>query len=275
MAPRKERVQRTAAVRGDRPDSPAALRSPGLSFSTRQVAQLLAVGEATVKRLTDSGALPCLRGLNGGSRRFAPEDLIAHLRQDHPAPAPVRPSLLHLAGAGEITQAVAVALELLAQGFTVERFFDAFLAPVIQQAAPGFVEALADRLAALGAPRVGRVQPVAVIIPVGRSADPWVSLVSAVFRAHAFEVLRPVDPANPRLAAQVALRANARAVAFVFSGELFADAVAEEALALAGQMAVAFAPGSVCAVGPRLRSLPEGVVPLQSMEDLRGMIDAG
>ncbi len=51
-------------------------------ISTRQVAELLAVSEATVKRWADAGSLRCFR-TPGGHRKFRMEDVSSFLREFH------------------------------------------------------------------------------------------------------------------------------------------------------------------------------------------------
>src|SRR6478736_9497515 len=54
-------------------------RTPVDIISTRQVAELLAVSEATVKRWADAGTLRCFR-TPGGHRKFRMEDVADFLR---------------------------------------------------------------------------------------------------------------------------------------------------------------------------------------------------
>src|SRR5207245_3576484 len=53
----------------------------GGSLSTRQVAQLLGIGEASVKRLANAGGIGFLRSSRKDSRRFAPEQVLDYLRR--------------------------------------------------------------------------------------------------------------------------------------------------------------------------------------------------
>ena len=51
-------------------------------LSTRQVAQLLGVGEATVKRWADAGEIDCFR-TPGGHRKFRLRDVTAFVHKRH------------------------------------------------------------------------------------------------------------------------------------------------------------------------------------------------
>ena len=51
-------------------------------LSTRQVAQLLGVGEATVKRWADAGEIDCFR-TPGGHRKFRLRDVTAFVQKRH------------------------------------------------------------------------------------------------------------------------------------------------------------------------------------------------
>src|SRR3981189_24716 len=69
-------------------------------LSTRQVATLLGVGEATVKRWADAGEIECFR-TPGGHRKFRLRDVTAFVQKPQylsrgPAPAPAPPRATEL-----------------------------------------------------------------------------------------------------------------------------------------------------------------------------------
>ncbi|HEY4729946.1 MAG TPA: PAS domain-containing protein, partial [Myxococcales bacterium] len=51
------------------------------SFSARQVAHILGIAEASVKRLAEAGQLKLLRSTRKNSRRFAPGEVLEYLRR--------------------------------------------------------------------------------------------------------------------------------------------------------------------------------------------------
>ena len=62
-------------------------------LSTRQVAQLLGVGEATVKRWADAGEIDCFR-TPGGHRKFRLRDVTAFVHKRHYEVAETLPAQL-------------------------------------------------------------------------------------------------------------------------------------------------------------------------------------
>src|SRR6266851_2830523 len=88
-------------------------------FSTRQVAQLLGVGEATVKRWADAGEIDCFR-TPGGHRKF---------RLGDEAVAAVEKSAL----AGDASSLVAQMAALRLRGHGLAAIFDDVVAPALQR----------------------------------------------------------------------------------------------------------------------------------------------
>ena len=113
-------------------------------LSTRQVAQLLGVGEATVKRWADAGEIDCFR-TPGGHRKFRLRDVTVFVQKRHyqasgPLPAnlpegdsgPAAISLLQkTALAGNIEACVALLAALRLRGASLEELFDEVVSPAL------------------------------------------------------------------------------------------------------------------------------------------------
>src|SRR3954464_7662014 len=115
-------------------------------LSTRQVATLLGVGEATVKRWADAGEIDCFR-TPGGHRKFRLRDVTAfvHKRQYHaagPVPGalpqgadePGDAAVQHFQSAalrGDAQALVAQLAALRLRGHTLAALFDGIAAPAL------------------------------------------------------------------------------------------------------------------------------------------------
>ena len=268
----------------DRKDTPG-LRGQDLkaeeatpAFSTREVATLLGVAEASVKRLADANQLPCLRSETRGVRRFAPQHLLGFLRTQTEARAPTpNTAAAKVFGAAaarnDLAGAVAVALELYGAGAGLETTLDALVTPAAEGAAPGFVESFLERVVPLGSHQKRTGAP-AVVISIGHPAPLGPALITCLLRSRGYETLKLVQGLDPQQAGQAAVRSGARLIVLVFAGVLAADETEKAALVVAGRLAAALPPQSVCAFGPRLRSLPPGVVSIRTMQDLAQLMEA-
>jgi MerR family transcriptional regulator, light-induced transcriptional regulator len=115
-------------------------------LSTRQVAQLLGVGEATVKRWADAGEIDCFR-TPGGHRKFRLRDATAFVQKRHFAvtdglPAELAPGVEEagaeavatvekLALAGNASGLVAQIAALRLRGHELSAIFDDVIAPAL------------------------------------------------------------------------------------------------------------------------------------------------
>lgn len=117
------------------PEAPAAVAP--LALSSRDVARLLGVGEATVKRWADDGRLEC-RKTPGGHRRFTLSS-IAAFRRKWPAsdlrwptsPEVARKELLQKALAGEGEELTRLVLAGIDEGLPIESLCDDWLSPML------------------------------------------------------------------------------------------------------------------------------------------------
>jgi excisionase family DNA binding protein len=119
-----------------------AVTLPGdapMTLSTREVARILGVGEATVKRWADDERLSCRR-TPGGHRRFSLSD-VAGFRESHPgwheawpvSAEVARNELLLRALRGDGTGLARLALSGIDSGLSVARFCDEWLAPMLME----------------------------------------------------------------------------------------------------------------------------------------------
>ena len=115
------------------------------SLSTRQVAQLLGIGEASVKRLANAGAIGFLRSSRKDSRRFAPDQVLDYLCQTGADGREFDAA----AAAGDVASCVAALLQELGRGTAFDELLDLRVAPVARTAAPAFLHELLSRLPAL------------------------------------------------------------------------------------------------------------------------------
>lgn len=114
-------------------------------LSTRQVAQLLGVGEATVKRWADAGEIECFR-TPGGHRKFRLRDVTAFVQKRQFDVAGTMPSQLEPEGddavaavaafekvalAGDASACVAQLAALRLRGPTLAQLFDEVVAPAL------------------------------------------------------------------------------------------------------------------------------------------------
>lgn len=218
----------------------AAPRPAG--FSTRQVAQLLGIGEASVKRLSDAGSIACLRTAGRSVRRFTAAQVAAYLWGTARDPQRsgrrgVAAELAQALSGGDIPRCVAIAVELFGDGMPLDAIVDEVIAPAARHSAPGAIVELSGRLSALSfAPR--RSASV-ILVPFGGGVE--ASLAGAVVRANGVDVLTPVAGMRPAEIAGLAARARAALVVVAADG----PSDVSDGNALAGEIAGAF-PGQVC-----------------------------
>jgi MerR family transcriptional regulator, light-induced transcriptional regulator len=122
-------------------------------LSTRSVAEVLGVSEATVKRWADAGTLRCFK-TPGGHRKFRLRDVKAFLadQQDGPIeePAPSPPSSSELSPEQLEARALALAADVDAlvslvanqrlKGLTLAHTFDKVIAPALHDIGAGWAE---------------------------------------------------------------------------------------------------------------------------------------
>ena len=217
-------------------------------LSTRQVATLLGVGEATVKRWADAGEIDCFR-TPGGHRKFRLRDVTAFVQKRQyqtagPLPAAVAQGadepgeqairlFAEAALRGDSPALVAQLAGLRLRGHSLAELFDEIVTPALHRIgdewAQGKLSVAEEHVAAQAViDVVARSQPLAE--PPGEPvrADRGTAVVAAVagelhdiasrmaaclLRAQGFEVLAPLAQTPARDLADLILRARASVVA--------------------------------------------------------------
>jgi len=279
-------------------------------LSTRQVAQLLGVGEATVKRWADAGEIECFR-TPGGHRKFRLRDVTAFVQgrkfEVHGTlPARLSPAAAEEEGAaisefetsalaGDASGCVAQLAAHRLRGETLAGIFDDVVAPALvdighrwQVATLSIAEEHVGSQAVLDA--IARAQPLAeppgepnralrgaavVAAVAGEMHDIAARMVACLLRARGFEVLAPLAQTPARDLADLVLRCRASLVALSSTvprdpGEL------SEQIGLAARAANQSG-GRVVVGGAGMANvpLPEGAEMLRSMRELEAHVGAG
>src|SRR5258705_13415634 len=110
-------------------------RVNGGSFSARQVAHILGIADATVKRLAEAGNLKWLRSTRKNSRRFAPGDVIEYLRRGSTSPIDFESS----AASQDVSSCLVYLLEQLTEGTPLETLLAERVRPVAASTPEHFI----------------------------------------------------------------------------------------------------------------------------------------
>ena len=268
-------------------------------LSTRQVAQLLGVGEATVKRWADSGEIDCFRTV-GGHRKFRLRDVTAFVqKRDYhtvmPLPASAAANIDEAQSrfeksslAGDIDSCVAQMAALRLSGMTLADIFDDVVAPALHKVGSKWEKcqlSVADEHIATNTvvDAIARAQPLAeppgepnradkgtavVASVAGEQHDVAARMAACLLRARCFEVLAPLAQTPARDLAELILRTRAQVVALC-STYAASPAQIQEQVDLASQ-AVQLTGGVLFTGGPGMDKvkLPAGVRLLTRMADL-------
>jgi|SRR5919109_3102301 hypothetical protein len=230
------------------------------SLSTRQVAQLLGIGEASVKRLANAGAIGFLRSSRKDSRRFAHDHVLQYLCRNGADANEFGPA----AAAGDVPSCVAALLDELGRGSGVDELLDSRVAPVAKTVAPAFLRDLLSRLPALSG--AARKSAPAFVATIGRVETHSIALLDCALRAHGFSVLVPAESTPAEQLVDVAERLRPGVIALAIASD-------PEARLIATRVAAAFTlrlrGTTVVAVHPGVQiSLPRGVFHIRSARDL-------
>ncbi len=272
-------------------------------LSTRQVAQLLGVGEATVKRWADAGEIDCFR-TPGGHRKFRLRDVTFFVQKRQfettgPLPTQLPPGADTMgevavswfekaALKGDPSLLVAQIAALRLRGPTLAEIFDGVVAPALQRIGTkwekGQLSVAEEHVASQAtADAIARSQPlaeppgepnrpdrgVAVVAAVaGEQHDIGARMAACLLRARSFEVLAPLAQTPGRDLAELMMRA--RAVVTVLTSTMPENlAVVQEQVEMAAS-AAQHTGGLVLVGGAGMRKigLPPEVRLLSSMQDL-------
>ena len=270
-------------------------------LSTRQVAQLLGVGEATVKRWADKGEIDCFR-TPGGHRKFRLRDVTAFVQMRRyqaagPLPADLPESaqgpaaiaqLEKVAMAGDIDAFVAQLAALRLRGPTLDELFDDVVSPALSSigarwakgeisiaeehvASQTIIDAIA-RAQPLAEPPGEPVRPdrgVAVIAAVaGDQHDIGARMAGCLLRARGFEVLAPLAQTPARDLAELMQRSRAAFTVITCTVPGDAAAVAEQVELCASVARHAGGRVVVGGAGMRKVKLPPEVKLVSNMREL-------
>jgi len=233
------------------------------SLSTRQVAQLLGIGEASVKRLANAGGIGFLRSSRKDSRRFAPEQVLEYLRRVAGETQDFEAAL----AAENIEGCVAVLMDEVGRGNSLDALLDDRVLPAAGKAPRPLLHELLARLPALvSEPRKSTPAFVAVF---GHVEDCTAELIECSLRGHGYSVLTPAASNGSAQLVDVIERVRARVVALLARG----DSAARQAVAdVAASVAVRLR-GAVVAVNDDGRSpLARGVSRVHTLRDLGSLL---
>jgi PAS domain S-box-containing protein len=235
--------------------------SEDTSFSIRQVAHVLGVAEATLKRIAESGSLKWLRSTRKNSRRIAPEDLIEYLRNGSKSEIDFDTA----AAAEEMSSCLAYLLEQLVKGISIDALLDERVRPAVRASPAPFVADLLSRLPFMVPGRQRAGYP-AVLVQVGEPSHPDAELIACTLQAQGHEILRPAGTLQPAQLIELAERIRARLmVLLIGSGPV---AIRTGVLAVAGAIASARPHTTVCVWSTDRLRAPRGVVRFRSMREL-------
>lgn len=272
-------------------------------LSTRQVAQLLGVGEATIKRWADAGEIECFR-TPGGHRKFRLRDVTGFVegrkfQVQGTLPARLSPGAEGEEGgavaqfqaaalAGDASACVAQLAAHRLRGTSLAAIFDDVVAPALadvgekwQFARLSVAEEHVGSQAVIEA--IARAQPLAeppgepgrptrgaavVAAVAGELHDIAARMVACLLRARGYEVLAPLAQTPARDLADLVMRCRASIVAL--SSTMLRDpAEMTEQISLAAR-ATNQTGGRVVVGGKGMDhvDLPDGVERLRSMREL-------
>jgi phage terminase Nu1 subunit (DNA packaging protein) len=243
----------------------APLDSMSGSLSVRQVAHILGVADATVKRIAADGGMQVLRSTRKNSRRFAPEHVIEHLRKQ----ANEISDFVSAAEAEDMNGCLVYLMEQLLAGATLETLLDERVKRATRVAAVPFISELLARMPFMVPERPRSVFP-ALLVQVGAPVELDSELIACVLRTHGHEVLRPAGAPEARELAELAERVRARVIVLAVGNA--AAEVQLNAANAAGAIASA-QPGSLVGVyGPDRLRLTRGVTRFRSMRELASVL---
>ena len=277
-------------------------------MSTRQVAHLLGVGEATVKRWADAGEIDCFR-TPGGHRKFRLRDVTAFVQRRNFYVAETLPAQLspgeeaggdeaiaaveRSALAGDTSALVAQMAALRLHGHELAVIFDDVVAPALQRigarweactlnvaeehvATQAFVDAIARAQPLAeppGEPIRGNRGTAVVAAVAGEQHDVAPRMVACLLRARGFEVLAPLAATPAADLADLVQRSRPQLVALACTIPGDGRALQEQIELAARAARTAGGRVIVGGIGMTQIALPEDVSLLRSMRELEQQLD--
>jgi excisionase family DNA binding protein len=227
------------------------------SFSARQVARLLDVGESTVKRLAATNALRSLQSSRRDSRRFAPEDVAEYLRTS----AGDASSLAMAASVRDMSACLVAVMQHLLSGGALDELLDRELRGSSERLDRDFLDDLLSRMP-FAVP--DRAPPSFPALIVDRRASSEAALVRCMLRATGHETLSTAGLASGAEIAEVAASVRARIVVLFGDPSLPAPALARAAADVARHARAA----TVCAWSSAELDAGNDVTRIASVGDL-------
>ena len=244
-----------------RPARAAAPARPPGTFTTSQVAQILGVAEASVKRLADAGSIACLRSSPKSRRFFTSRQLTDHLRGSRRG---AMHDLAQALRARDMNEAVAQVIDQLALGRKLEAVLDEAILPGVTTAPSGFMADLLKRVTALvGSARL-KGRP-ALVARVGDAALET-RMIECVLHAAGFEVLSAAESVGAGELAGMAERVGAELTVFVIGRH--PAGLHAAALAAAAALARQREEGRVCVQASHELAVPSGVSRIRTLSEL-------
>ena len=263
------RVVRMVGVVDDVTEEKQGRRSPqtppktaGRSFSARQVAHILGVAEATVKRIAAAGGIEFLRSSRKNSRGFAPEQVLDYLRKNATALGDFESA----ARAHDMSGCLLVLMKQLLEGKSLDELLDAQVRPVVGTLDAGFMLDLLSRIPFIVSERQRAVFP-ALVVRAGSPSEWDAQFVKCLLRAHGREVLSPADNVGLPKLADIAERIRACVVVLLVG----VGAHSAGALSVAAEVARNPRSPAVCLWSSEdVRTV--GVIRIRSMRDLGAIL---
>ncbi len=233
------------------------------SLSTRQVAQLLGIGEASVKRLANAGGIGFLRSSRKDSRRFAPEQVLEYLRRIAGETHDFEAAL----AAANLEGCVAALMDELGHGSSLDELLDDRVLPATSGAPGPLIRELLARLPALvSEPRKSMPAFLAVF---GHVEGFTTELIECSLRGHGYSVLTPAASNGSAQLVDLVERVRARVVGLLAGS----DPAARQAAAEVAASVVARLRGVVVAVHDDGRSpLARGVSRVRTLRELGSVL---
>jgi hypothetical protein len=232
------------------------------SFSARQVAHILGIAEASVKRLAEAGQLKLLRSTRKNSRRFAPGEVLEYLRRASSEAASFEAAV----AAQDMSGCLMYLLQQVVEGTTVETLLDEQVRPAAGAGPGPFLIDLLSRLPFI-VPGERRTGFPALFAQLGASKGVDAELIVSLLQAHGHEILRPAGAVDPGQLAELAERVRARLLVLAL-GSAPADVQASGMSTAATIAAGRHGSTTVCVwCDDRLR-VPRGVLRFRSMQEL-------
>jgi PAS domain S-box-containing protein len=238
----------------------------GASLSARQVAHILGIADAGVKRLVEAGHLKLLRSTRKNSRRFAPGDIIEYLRRGSTAVI----DFVAAAEAQDMSGCLIYLMEQFLRGASLEALLDGRVQAAARVSSAPFMRDLLSRLPFI-VPERQRTGFPTLFVQVGASKPPDAELIVCLLRSHGHEILRPAGVLEPTQIGELAERVRARLLVLAIGSgptEVQANGVSTSAAIAAARHGAT----TVCVWCDDRVRVPRGIIRFRSMGELASVL---